>query len=283
MGKTYAFLKNRALTILPEHILRPLRMWHYGRVLRSFTDADEPDLRVVRELVQRGTTAVDLGANIGIYTKALSDLVGPDGNVISVEPIPQTFDVLSRNVRSFAMTNVSCVNAAVTDDGSDVVMELPDYDTGGIDFYQARVVPAQGPTLAHSERRLQVKGTTLDALVAGAAMVSFIKCDIEGQELTCLSGAEMVFNSHDPAWLVEVWGDPDEPGTAAKQVFQIFEDRSYLPWWFDERRLIQRQPGDRSINYFFLKPMHLARLRENAPQLFEGAQTTGKTPHQRGT
>ena len=244
VGKTYAFLKNRALTILPERVLRPLRMWHYGRVLPgSFTDADEPDLKVVRELVQRGTTAVDLGANIGIYTKVLSDLVGRDGNVISVEPIPQTFDVLSRNVRSFAMTNVSCVNAAIAEDSSDVMMELPDYDAGGTNFYQARVVAEQDRTPIHSRRRVRVKGTTLDALVAGAAMVSFIKCDIEGQELTCLSGAEMVFNSHDPAWLVEVWGDPDEPGTAAKQVFQIFEDRSYLPWWFDERRLIPETTG----------------------------------------
>lgn len=88
MTGLYSLLKHLALTLLPEEAHRPLRRWHYRRVLRSSTDADEPDLKVVRELVEPGITAVDLGANIGIYTKALSDLVGPSGKVISVEPIP---------------------------------------------------------------------------------------------------------------------------------------------------------------------------------------------------
>jgi FkbM family methyltransferase len=231
-------------------------------------------LAVVRELVQRGTTAVDLGANIGVYTKVLSDLVGPGGTVISVEPVPQTFDVLSRNMRSIGMSNVSCVNVAISDSTGEVVMELPNYDTGGMNFYQATVVATGGATVADSRRRVRVPALTLDTLVAGKGIVGFVKCDVEGHELACLSGATMVLNSHYPAWLVEVWGDPDRPGTKAMELFRIFEGLSYVSWWFDGHRLVKRTPGERSTNYFFLKEAHITRLRDNAPHLFGEAHTS---------
>jgi len=265
--RVYSFLRHTALTLLPDSILQPLRVWHHRRTLRSFPDSDEPDLAVIRQLVQRGTVAVDLGANIGMYTKVLSDVVGPGGTVISVEPVPQTFEVLSRNIRSLGMDNVSCVNVAISDAAGHVVMELPSYDTGGINFYQATVVNAAEKT-GDSRPHVRVPALTLDMLVAGKGTVGFVKCDVEGHELACLSGAETVLNSHCPAWLVEVWGDPDEPGTRAMQTFRIFEGLSYTSWWFDGERLVKRRPGQRSTNYFFLKEAHVAKLRDKAPQFF---------------
>jgi len=270
----YSLIKSRALKLLPDSILQPLRVWHHGRVLRSFSDADEPDLAVVRQLVHPGVIAVDLGANFGMYTKVLSDLVGPSGTVMSVEPVPQTFDALSRNVHSLQMHNVSCVNVAISESDGDVVMELPNYDTGGINFYQAAVVESPDTTAGGSMQHLRVRALKLDSLVAGKGIVSFVKCDVEGHELACLSGAEMVLNSHRPAWLVEVSGDPDALGTKANQVFRIFGDRSYVSWWFDGHRLIKRHPGERSTNYFFLRESHVAELRRSAPQFFGDARTS---------
>src|SRR4051812_25321597 len=139
----YSFFKNRALAYLPEPVLAPIRAWHYARVLRSFSDTEEPDIAVVRKLIEPGSVAVDLGANIGVYTKVLSELVGAEGRVLSVEPIPQTFAVLSRNVRSLGLKNVICVNVAVSDVNGEAVMELPDNAGGGTNFYQARVIDTQ--------------------------------------------------------------------------------------------------------------------------------------------
>lgn len=268
MTKIYSFLRNRALQLLPDSLLQPLRVWHHRQTLLSFPDADEPDLAVVRQLVQGGDFAVDLGANIGVFTKVLSELVGPSGSVISVEPVPQTFDVLSRNVRSLGMTNVTCVNVAVSDSAGRVVMQLPDYVSGGVNFYQASVVARPDGEVVDSARQVVVPSQTLDTLVAGKGSVCFVKCDVEGHELACLSGAQDILESHRPAWLIEIWGDPDETGTRAMQTFSIFESHSYVSWWFDGRTLKKRRPGDRSTNYFFLTERHVALLREKAQQLF---------------
>ena len=262
------------MSLLPDSILQPLKVWHHRRTLRSSPDFDEPDLRVVRELVQSGTTAVDLGANIGVYTKVLSDVVGPRGRVISVEPVPQTFAVLSRLVRSLGMTNVSCVNAAISDHAGEVVMELPSYNTGGTNFYQATVVTASNSKPAKSMRQVKVPSLTLDTLVSGKGKIDFVKCDIEGHELACLLGAEKTLNSDAPAWLVEIWGNPDEAGSLPMRTFRIFEDHAYTPWWFDGQRLIRREAGDRSTNYFFLRQEHIFRLKQRAPIFFAEAGRT---------
>jgi FkbM family methyltransferase len=232
-------------------------------------DIDEPDLTVLRDLVENGSVAVDLGANIGVYTKVLSDVVGSMGNVISVEPIPQTFAVLARLTRSLGMDNVSCVNVAISDSAGEVVMELPNYETGGTNYYQASVVSDADKGLASSKQRVRVPSLTLDELVAGKGRVSFVKCDVEGHELACLAGAENVLHSDGPAWLVEISGDPDEPGSRAMQTFRIFEGLSYESWWFDGRRLKKRRLGERSTNYFFLRDAHIARLTSRAPHLFD--------------
>ena len=43
---------------------------------------------------------VDVGANVGHYTKRLSELVGPKGRVIAFEPILETFSILSESALS---------------------------------------------------------------------------------------------------------------------------------------------------------------------------------------
>jgi FkbM family methyltransferase len=269
VGSVYSFLKNRALTRLPEPMLGTLKAWHYRRVLRSFSDAEEPDVIVVRKLVEPASVALDLGANIGVYTTVLSELVGRDGRVISVEPIPQTFALLSRNVRSLGLTNVTCINAAVSDASGEALMELPENATGGTNFYQARVIDKAEEGSVVGERRVHVSTVTLDTLAQGHGKVGFVKCDVEGHELACLTGAGAVLGSHFPAWLVEVSGNPDERSSNAWKTCQLFEAHSYMPWWFDRQRLMPRNRGDQSTNYFFLRAEHVSRLRERAPGLLE--------------
>jgi methyltransferase len=53
----------------------------------------------LRELVRPGDTALDIGANLGYYTRTLCRLTGPAGRVYAVEPVEPIRRVLARNVR----------------------------------------------------------------------------------------------------------------------------------------------------------------------------------------
>jgi FkbM family methyltransferase len=242
-----------------------LKTRHYARVLRNFDASQEPDLTVVQHLVDAGTTAIDLGANIGVYTKVLSSLVGREGRVISAEPVPQTFRILAHNVRTLQLKNVELVNAAVSDKVDTVIMQVPSNDFGGGNFYQARVIEDPSPS-ATAIRVVQVRSVTLDEIAAREEQISFVKCDVEGHELKCLNGGKEVIERHHPAWLIEVWGNPDDGDSTAAQVFDSLTQSGYSVWVFDGR-LRQRKSGERATNYFFLTPTHVMTLRGSAPNL----------------
>jgi FkbM family methyltransferase len=241
---------------------------HYERVLRNFSDDEEPDLKVVRHLVAPGTTAVDLGANIGVYTKVLSSLVGAGGRVISVEPVPQTFRFLVANVGALGLANVEVVNAAVSDGRHELTMEVPAYESGGENFYAAQVVTDGGIRERRSDNRLlHVRAVTLDEIVSPVERLAFVKCDVEGHEMSCLLGAGVTLSRHRPAWLIEVWGDPDAVDSSAATVFSHLEAHGYLAWLFDGTHLVKRRTGDRGTNYFFLSGSHISAIERAAPGL----------------
>src|SRR5205814_6244934 len=116
-----------------------------------------------------------------------SELVGPSGRVYTVEPIPLTFDILRSNVRKLGLKNIELSNCAISDTNGRVTMQVPKYDSGGAYFYSAHIQQAPpDPAL----RCLAIPSRTIDALLEKApSSVQFIKCDVEGHELSCIRGA----------------------------------------------------------------------------------------------
>jgi FkbM family methyltransferase len=253
---------HELLERLPGPARRAARRAYYARLLRAAREEDQADLPFLKRVVGRGDCVVDAGASIGIYTKFLSALVGPEGLVYSVEPVPETFDVLVSNVRHLGLANVRPLCYALSDSDGEVEMEVPRWRHGGENFYEARVAPASGGS---GLRRLRVASRRLDSLLAERPL-AFVKCDVEGHELACLKGAARTVERWRPVWLLEVWGDPDAAGSLAGQVFAAMEGLGYTAHCYDGRRLERRARGRTSDNYWFLTADHLRRLGEGPPR-----------------
>ncbi len=236
-------VKRLVLSSMPESALTPIKRAYYGRLLRRSDGKQEPELVLLADLVRSGDTVLDIGANIGVYTKRLSELVGPTGRVISMEPLPSTFDILSSNVHALKLANVKCMNVAVSDRMGMVRMEVPRYETGWQNIYRAHVVAEKGGN---------VQAVALDDVFASLDHVGFIKCDVEGHELAVLQGATGLIQKHHPKWLIEIDGDPDSPDTKACRTFQLMTDAGYRPYIAQGSGLVPRQHGMTAINYFFL-------------------------------
>src|SRR5437868_9451316 len=52
------------------------------------------DLGALGAFVAKGSTVVDVGANIGFFTLRFAEWVGPDGRVVAIEPESRNFDCL---------------------------------------------------------------------------------------------------------------------------------------------------------------------------------------------
>jgi len=244
-----------ATRVLREDTLHSLLRRYYAYLVKKNVVAAERDQTFVGRLVSPGDSVVDIGASIGVYTRYLSEKVGPHGTVYSFEPNPSTFDFLSNNVGILKLSNVKLFMWAVSDEEGSAELKIPRYSWGSECHYDARVDGPRRPEW----RGVTVKKGTLDSVLENHT-VSVIKCDANYHELACLRGARRLIERCHPAMLIEVAPNPDDPTTTAHATFALLREAGYEVYWFDGDKLRRRLEGERSQNYFFLRPEHLACL-----------------------
>jgi FkbM family methyltransferase len=260
--------KRMAWKVLPQPVIQFIKKRHYAGLLRHRSLEKEPDLKVVQCLIKPGDYVIDIGANIGVYTKAISELVGPKGRVYSIEPFPATFQILCSNIKKLSLENVEPMNFAISDHRGVVTMELPCDPSGAETHYRAHIV--SNNAVKNKTEIAKVQATTIDSRFLNVSTkITFIKCDVEGHELTCLKGAQKLLAQSRPAWLIEVSGEPDDVSSSACDVFELLSKTGYTAWWFDGVQIRKRAVGDKSANYFFLTNTHINFLKgqENTPVL----------------
>jgi len=184
--------------------------------------------------------------------------VGDQGKVISIEPIPATFDFLSHNVNALKLNNCSLFNYAISNKNGTAAMKVPDYKSGGKNFYEASIIRNEHC----SAEDIQIQARTIDSLLNNIPAVSFIKCDVEGHELQCIEGAANTIAQYKPAWCIELSSDPGTPETPAHKIFQILKDAGYQAFYFDGKVLRRWHSNARIINCFFLTRKHLGLVND---------------------
>lgn len=254
---------KKVLKYFPENISILIKQIYYSQLLKNYSELKEPDFKVVKHLISSGDCALDIGANIGVYTKYLSQLVGNQGNVYSVEPIPVTFKSLSSNIRILKLINAKAFNYAISDTEGMVTMEVPNSDElYGENFYEAKIVYLNDDK-NNCFRKFTVPAKTVDGLFSELQKkITFIKCDVEGHEAKVLKGAIQTIKKFKPAWLIEVAGNPDDLKSQAYETFSILRSFCYEPFYFNGEKLKLRQTGEKNINYFFLTKEHLIKLEK---------------------
>lgn len=226
-------LKQLALKYIPTGLLSPLRTHYYRRQLRRYSLANEPDVLGCKALLSPGDVVLDIGANIGVYTRFCAEFVGANGHVHSLEPVPETFRYLAGNVRALELRNVTCYNLAASDvDKDDARMSMPDYSSGGANIYESRIC---------DEGDIAVRTRRLDSIFDDLSP-RLIKCDVEGHELACIMGALKLISRSRPLWVVEV---------SSVQTFALFASLRYQPFVWKDGQFHIMAPQDRVPNYFF--------------------------------
>ena len=169
------------------------------RALLTYGEWGEDELDVLRAHVEPGTVAIDVGANIGVHSLALSRAVGPEGRVYSLEPQHSVYLRLCSNAMLNGAVNVWPVEAAGSDSSGESVW-FPFQDQAKP--HCSGAIGAQDSKIGHG---YAVTTRTLDELVEGHAHapVSAIKIDVEGREPEVLRGAERVIARDRPLLYIE--------------------------------------------------------------------------------
>jgi FkbM family methyltransferase len=250
-----AKIKQLLQKLIPSFLINKYKKWRCYKIIENFDIQQESDLYIAESLVSPQSQFIDIGANIGVYTKYLSKFVG---KVISIEPVPHTYSILEHVIARFNLTNVEPKQIAISNKVGETVITVPSVE-GTINYYRASI----NNSVNQFDMKFEVQTETIDSLFLKTGDdISLIKCDVEGHELACIQGSIKFLENYKPAWLIEISGNPDEPKSSANQLFKIMESFGYLVWLFEKGKLRKREIGDESINYFFLQTFHSEKISE---------------------
>ena len=165
-------------------------------------------------ILQPGDLAVDCGANVGLHTMPMSNLVGPSGRVLAIEAIPEMAESLAFHTRGGSYTNIEVVPKAI---GSREGRATFSWVKGLPGWSGLRQRADLSPGLETSVATIEVPITTLDSLLANSRhRVRFVKMDLEGGEYHALQGAASMLKNHRPLVIFENGREPDCMAIRAK-------------------------------------------------------------------
>ncbi len=205
--------------------------------IRRRTSYYADEWRLISNLLKPGMTAIDAGANQGIYTLLISRCVGAAGRVFAFEPASTEFKKLKRNVASNHCSNVVLESSAL---GS--YQGLTDFhlclDSRG--SYSSRCAPA--PDIKGVRKQIvKVPIVTLDRYLAKHQIEScdFIKIDVEGGERDVLTGAEQTLSKLRPLVMCELADIRTKPwGYLATEIYFLLLDCGYAWYRSDPNGLL---------------------------------------------
>ncbi len=217
-----------------------------------------------RAILRPGDLAVDGGANHGLHSFPLAELVGPSGQVLAFEPIPALAETLRQQAAQRGLGQLRVLQQALAErDGNAPFRWIRNAD--GYSGLQPRPYP-----FPPEEQILQVETVRLDRMLDGSALPwRFCKLDLEGGEFRALQGARQALARSHPMIVFENAraGSAAAYGYSAEEYFAFFDSLDYrlfdlfgrrfgpaewdspgLPWYFiavrdgsEEQCLLERQ------------------------------------------
>ncbi len=180
--------------------------------------AGEPELALLPKLVARGGTAIDVGANEGVFAYALAAIAD---RVVAFEPNPDYAFFARWMLRGRAELHA----LALSDRPGRATFYVPVSDEGMVLHLAGNLkrTHAQFRTV----RTCEVEVRTLDEFAL--TDVRFIKADVEGSEREVLEGARVTIARDRPVLLLELLsGTYPDPGATTAAICEGFGYEAFI-------------------------------------------------------
>jgi FkbM family methyltransferase len=198
-------IRERLMMLIPPPLF-------YRRRIAAETRSGEPELAMLAKLVPRGGTAVDVGANQGLFSYALSYIAD---RVVAFEPNPDYASFARWMLRGRAEVH----QLALSDASGRGTLYVPLSDDGMVLHFAGSLQRTHSQFRSMETHDVDIR--TLDGF--GLVGVHFIKADVEGNEREVLDGARTTIARDRPTILLELLsGTHADPAASTAAICECF-------------------------------------------------------------
>lgn len=178
----------------------------------------EKETEFVSRFLEDGMVAIDIGANLGLYSLSMSRSVGGAGHVYAYEPGRANRRHMENSIRLNAATNLTVSACALSDTEK----------KGWLHIASSGEFNALVDAGTESESTEAVEVTTLDAQsrLFHWQRIDFVKIDAEGQEARILVGGRDFFTRFSPLVMYEI-KEGHVYNLSTRWMFELIGYRSY--------------------------------------------------------
>jgi FkbM family methyltransferase len=172
-------------------------------LLKTGFKSDEPEKKILPQLIKKGDTVIDVGANGADWTLATHQIVRKSGYVFAFEADPLYAKATELTVQLLRLQSVSVFRFGLSDRRENVCLKISDSNGQRLSG-ESRVL--KGKSHADEDGCVHVQLEKLDHLTElfpGLLNASLIKCDVEGYELFVFKGAQNLFRTTRPIVIYE--------------------------------------------------------------------------------
>ncbi len=214
----------------------------------------EKELAFLMDWLRPGMNAIDIGANVGVYSLPFAKRIGPEGSVFAFEPGSENRRNLEVGRLANRLGNLSISSIALAESERTGWLKLE--VTGDLNSL------VDQPELGEDVEQVQV--STLDALSGRFhwPQIDLVKIDAEGQDANIVDGGRRFFESNSPLVMFEVVHFGHESRSAGP----LFESMGYRIFRLlgDQSFLVPMETGEAldeyEVNLFAAKPDRVATL-----------------------
>jgi len=224
----------------------------------NFGSYEKAELGMALKLIEPDQTVVDVGANVGWFSLNIAKRY-PHSQILAFEPVPNTFDLLKKNIKLNGMDSIQTFRLALSSQNGEAILYMKAEDSANASTINLNV--------GQEVQKATCTMRQLDELVKeNGWKVDFIKCDVEGGELMVLDGALDSIDRFKPI----IWAEMLRKWSACfgyhpNQIIEMLNELGYRCFTVNGANLQEFCHMDEDTletNFFFLNRIkHASKIR----------------------
>jgi FkbM family methyltransferase len=156
----------------------------------------------LKSVIKKNDVIIDIGANLGYFSRYFSRWTGRDGVVYAVEPVESVRKVLIKNTKN--CKNIKVIPYALGEFNKDI--EIVNTSRSAKGFIASGSNFVMDGTKEITDENIDKFNAVMrkgSELFSGLSKIDFIKCDVEGYETNIIPEMESLLKKHEPLMLIE--------------------------------------------------------------------------------